>query len=480
MASSPKIKRTLASTRKPGDELIAFRVRGPKKQIDFLVGRRLQQRYYVLSLHGKGGMSLVYKAKDLETNQIVAVKTLKMQALSDDTVVKRFQREAEVLRRMNHPRIVQVFAYGTTERGQPFFIMDYLVGTSLGEILRTEGALDLERFQDVFVQVAAAIGHAHKHGAFHRDIKPGNIMLVESAGTSDYVKIVDFGIAKLAEEAQRLTRLGEVWGSPIYMSPEQCTGTTIDARTDIYSLGVVMYEALVGQVPFLGRNYVDTMGKQISEAPPPFSEVAPDNEIPESIERIVFKALEKDPAKRFQTMLEIKQELERAFSLEDSALMPKTTKSFSKKTDETRLSGTRHRASKPSRRTPSKNRLPSQDPMESQDHTSEELPARESQSADEHRSISVPRPSRSSSRIPTLQKISGGRAATEQPVTKRPESKRPERKKSKQENALSTLIILGVLALVLGMGLAMSDTARALLCKHLFEQDPPVQSNIEP
>lgn len=307
-------------------------------------------------------MSLVYKAKDLENSEIVAVKTLKTYAQADETVVKRFQREAEVLHLMNHPRIVEVMNYGSTARGQPFFVMDYLIGKSLSEIIRTEGALELERFQDIFVQVAAAIGHAHKHGAIHRDIKPGNIMLVERGGTSDYVKIVDFGIAKLKEEAQRLTRLGEVWGSPIYMSPEQCMGTTIDARSDIYSLGVVMYEALTGEVPFLGKTYVETMTRQISEPPPAFIETAPDRDIPETLEKIVFTALRKDPEHRYQSMLEMKRDLEMAL-FESATTAPEVEPPSSifgvlaRESEENGKSGGRGR-SRPVRRSPSRERIP--------------------------------------------------------------------------------------------------------------------------
>lgn len=294
---------------------VAFRIKIPQDKLDLLVGMRLEDRYYVMSLLGKGGMSLVYKAKDLKTGQVVAVKCLRTQVLGDEMVVKRFEREADVLNRLNHPRIVSFYGYGTNRRGQPYFIMDYLVGTSLGEILRKQGHLDLGRFQDIFVQVAAAIGHAHKHDAVHRDLKPGNIMLVEKGSTTDYVKIVDFGIAKVTEGQQKLTRLGEVWGSPIYMSPEQCMGATnIDARTDIYSLGVVMYEALTGEVPFLGRNYADTMMKQISEEPPSFKQSNPKLEIPAQLEQIVFRAMRKKPDERYQTMNELRHDLERALN----------------------------------------------------------------------------------------------------------------------------------------------------------------------
>ncbi|MBI1271332.1 protein kinase [bacterium] len=301
---------------------VGYRVRKPRDKRDLLVGTVLKDRYFVLSIIGKGGMSLVYKAKDLSTGKVVAVKALRTQGLGDETIVKRFKQEAEVLHRLNHPRIVSVYDYGTSRIGQPYFIMDYLVGVSLSQVLRKQGPLNLGRFQDIFVQIAAAVSHAHKHKAIHRDLKPGNIMLVEMGDTADYVKIVDFGIAKLAEDASKLTRLGEVWGSPIYMSPEQGMGTKIDTRTDIYSLGIVMYEALTGDVPFLGKNYVETMTKQMSEAPAPFSEVAGHLNIPASLEMIVFKALQKSPDDRYQTMADLKADLEKALSPDQVADSP--------------------------------------------------------------------------------------------------------------------------------------------------------------
>lgn len=306
----------------PAGGHVGYRVRKPKDKRDLLVGTVLKDRYFVLSIIGKGGMSLVYKAKDLSTGKVVAVKALRTQGLGDETIVKRFKQEAEVLHRLNHPRIVSVYDYGTSRIGQPYFIMDYLVGVSLSQVLRKQGPLNLGRFQDIFVQIAAAVSHAHKHKAIHRDLKPGNIMLVEMGDTVDYVKIVDFGIAKLAEDASKLTRLGEVWGSPIYMSPEQGMGTKIDTRTDIYSLGIVMYEALTGDVPFLGKNYVETMTKQMSEAPAPFSEVAGHLNIPASLEMIVFKALQKSPDDRYQTMADLKADLEKALSPDQVADSP--------------------------------------------------------------------------------------------------------------------------------------------------------------
>lgn len=361
-----RFKRSLSSKRVI-DPKIGFKVRIPQDKLDLLVGMRLEDRYYVMSLLGKGGMSLVYKAKDLKTGEVVAVKCLRTQVLGDEMVVKRFQREADVLNRLNHPRIVSFYGYGTNRRGQPYFVMDYLVGTSLGEILRKQGHLDLGRFQDIFVQVAAAIGHAHKHDAVHRDLKPGNIMLVEKGTTSDYVKIVDFGIAKVTEGTQKLTRLGEVWGSPIYMSPEQCMGTTIDARTDIYSLGIVMYEALTGEVPFLGRNYADTMMKQISEEPPTFKQSNPNLDIPSQLEQIVFRAIKKKPDERYQSMNDLRHDLERALN-QSLGQIPKQSGPM------LTLSGRQKTVEQPQPKMPEKNRA--ENPMSDvqQKVTSEDIP----------------------------------------------------------------------------------------------------------
>ncbi|HEY9774974.1 MAG TPA: serine/threonine-protein kinase [Planktothrix sp.] len=300
----------------PGtDRLPRFRVHVPSNAKDLLVGVNVASKYYVLSILGHGGMSVVYKAKTLNRSRpkIVALKTLRMQGLNDQLLVKRFQREAELLSHLNHPRIVQVHDYGYTKRGQPYFVMDYLIGDNLSGIIQREGCVSVKRARNIFNQVCGAVDHAHRCGVIHRDLKPGNIMLMTLDGEKDYVKVVDFGIARFEEEAQRLTRMGEVWGSPVYMSPEQCMGAQLDARSDIYSMGIVMYEALTGQVPFLGKNYVETMSQQIGEPPPPFCEAAPHIPIPAALEAVVMKTLAKEPEKRYQSMAELREDLENAF-----------------------------------------------------------------------------------------------------------------------------------------------------------------------
>jgi serine/threonine protein kinase len=283
--------------------------------MDSLVGTTVADRYYVLSILGTGGMSVVYKAKSLRRSRpkILAIKTLRTQELNDEVVVKRFQREAELLIHLNHPRIVQVHDHGYTGRGQPYFVMDYLVGQNLSQIIRKYGPLEPRRVRYIFSQVCGAVDHAHRCGVIHRDLKPGNIMLLDLEDEQDFVKVVDFGIARFQTETNRLTRLGEVWGSPVYMSPEQCMGKAIDARSDVYSVGIAMYEALTGEVPFLGKNYVDTMSKQITEPPRPMSEICPDIDVPERLEKAVFKALHKEPHERHQSMAELREEIEDAF-----------------------------------------------------------------------------------------------------------------------------------------------------------------------
>lgn len=313
-----KFNRGLATPAPPlpaAEKKMRFRILPAKDAKDSLVGITLAGRYYVLSILGFGGMSVVYKAKTLGRTKarIVAVKTLRTKGLNDELVVKRFQREADLLSHLNHPRIVQVHEYGYTKRGQPYFVMDYLVGENLAHVIKNEGCVTAERARHIFNQVCGAVDHAHRCGVVHRDLKPGNIMLMSLEGETDFVKVVDFGIARFEEEAQRLTRLGEVWGSPIYMSPEQCMGAQLDARSDIYSLGIVMYEALTGQVPFLGKTYVETMSKQISEAPRPFVEARPELVINPLLEQVVFKALNKEPERRYQSMAELRVDLENAF-----------------------------------------------------------------------------------------------------------------------------------------------------------------------
>lgn len=198
---------------------------------DPLLGTVFAERYKVLSVLGRGGMSIVYKAKHTLMDRIVAIKLLQASLVSDPQSLSRFQREAKAVSALNHPHVILVYDFGVADNGLPYLVMDYLEGQSLSDVIKDQGHISVSRCANIFLQSCEALQHAHGKGVLHRDLKPSNIMLVNNEGTTDFVKIVDFGIAKLinpGEESQRLTQTGEVIGSPLYMSPEQLMGRELD------------------------------------------------------------------------------------------------------------------------------------------------------------------------------------------------------------------------------------------------------------
>jgi len=291
---------------------------------DPLVGTKLDGKYEILSVLGTGGMGVVYKGKQELMDRIVAIKMLLAHHLNDTHSVKRFLHEGKATCKLKHPHIITVYDYGVSPQGQPYIVMDFLEGVPLSDQIRKEGQIGVDRSMSIFRQSALALEHAHSQGVIHRDLKPSNIVLIDFDGNKDYVKVVDFGVAKLIEDAgtemQRLTQMGEVCGSPVYMSPEQCQGMPLDPRSDIYSMGIVMYETLTNKLPLLGKTLVETMHKHIMEAPTPFSESRPDLYIPERVEQVIFKALSKNPEDRQQSMKELALEIDMA--------IPKRGKSF--------------------------------------------------------------------------------------------------------------------------------------------------------
>jgi serine/threonine protein kinase len=286
------------------DRLIALAARDP------MIGRSLDGgKYRITDTLGRGGMSVVYKAEQELVGRCVAIKTLTVQLLGDPTIVRRFTREVHALGRLNHPNIVTAFDCVVDGQGQPYFIMDYLDGVSLAEVFEAQPRLEQQRVCRIFSQVCSAVGYAHQQKVMHRDLKPGNIMLINVNEPDETVKIVDFGLAKISEDAHKLTASGEVWGTPSYMSPEQAHGQLNDHRSDIYSIGCVMYEALVGRPPFRGNSALDTLMMQINNPVASFAEAAPELNIHPALEYIVLRALAKDPALRFQQVSEMESAL---------------------------------------------------------------------------------------------------------------------------------------------------------------------------
>ena len=280
-----------------------------------LVGQVLAERYQIMGLLGSGGMSQVYKAKNLLTKRIVAVKLMHTHLLADNNAVRRFQQEATAASRLQQQNCITVWDLGITENGQPFLIMDYLEGRSLAQTIESQGALPVARCLHIFKQTCVALSAAHERGVVHRDLKPSNIMLITHEKDPDFVKVVDFGIAKIlpdgSGEGLKLTATGDIIGSPLYMSPEQCQGSPMDGRSDIYSLGCVMYEALTGSPPLLGQNMMETMYNQMNVVPSGLHGIKADDETVSALNDTVMKALSKKPSARQQTMAELGQALEK-------------------------------------------------------------------------------------------------------------------------------------------------------------------------
>ena len=279
-----------------------------------LVGKLLANKYRVLEEVGRGGMSIVYKGLHERMDRVVAIKMLQSQLLSDQNSLLRFQREAQAVACIAHPNVITIHESDIHE-GQPYIVMEFLTGESLADIIKRENHVNVARVVKIFSSVTDALALAHKKGVLHRDLKSSNIMLVrDEVSNVEVVKVVDFGIAKIlpssGKQAQNLTATGEIFGSPIYMSPEQCQGLPLDARSDIYSTGVMLYESLTGEPPLLGENIIDTMQMHVGSQPIPISQIRPDLYIPRGIEVIVAKALAKQPEHRFQSMEDFRDALQ--------------------------------------------------------------------------------------------------------------------------------------------------------------------------
>lgn len=272
------------------------------------------ERYQIIKMLGKGGMSTVYQARHQLTNKLVAVKMLNIDLLEDKNSFRRFHLEAKASAALSHPNVVAVHDFGSTPEGIPYIVMDYLDGSDLKVRIKEGAPISFNQAVKIFVQCCDALATAHEAGVVHRDLKPGNIMLVTQNREVDVVKIVDLGIAKLLPmsgvDVFDLTQSGQVFGSPTYMSPEQARGDLVDHRSDIYSLGCVMYELLTGRPPFGGNNALIVLHKHLSEEAAPMGQAEVRTANAEVLDPIVLRCLAKDPAKRYQSMLELKHDLE--------------------------------------------------------------------------------------------------------------------------------------------------------------------------
>jgi DNA-binding NarL/FixJ family response regulator/tRNA A-37 threonylcarbamoyl transferase component Bud32 len=275
---------------------------------DPFIGKTFAERYEIISVIGRGGMSIVYKAMHKFMKRLVAIKILHPHLVMDLNNLKRFRLEAEAASALAHENIIRIYDFGLSADGEAFLVMDYLDGLSLQQVVKRELSLSAERSMHIFLQICLGLEHAHNKGVVHRDLKPSNIVLVKDRDGLESVRIVDFGIAKIGTSGNlNITTAGEVYGSPAYMSPEQCMGQVVDQRSDIYSLGCVMYETLSGRAPFRSDNAFNIMNQQVRDMPQPLREIIP--ELPEELEKIIFKSMAKDPAARQQSASALRNEL---------------------------------------------------------------------------------------------------------------------------------------------------------------------------
>ncbi len=321
---------------------------GEDANLEFGRDQVILDRYKVIKLLGRGGMGSVYEVEHIHLHARYALKFLNKNQ-TNDAAWRRFEIEARATNKLEHPNLIKVHDFGLLPDGQPFFIMDIVKGETLADTIKKHGRLPLLKTLKIFIQVGFALAYAHESGVVHRDLKPSNIMIVQGHDGSliSSVKVVDLGIAKLTGidefNQQTLTRTGEIFGSPLYMSPEQCIGVAVDHRSDLYSLGCSMYEALTGAPPMIGENALSTMMKHQMEKPLSLKDASMGITFPSEVETLIAKLLEKDPEKRYSNaqllthdLVQLEQALSESresepalsFPIEVPAKVAKTTAKF--------------------------------------------------------------------------------------------------------------------------------------------------------
>lgn len=273
----------------------------PAESTDIKLGQVLDGKYRLDSKLGQGGMGAIYRATHLMLDKQVAVKLIKPELVTSSDLVRRFQREARAAGNLNHPNIAAAYDLGQTQDGTLYIAMELVNGPSLKDVIREQGPMPVDRVVRIMRQVGSALSLAHRHNIIHRDLKPHNIMLATD-GRHGVAKLLDFGIAKTFDEAStQLTATGFVLGTPQYMSPEQAAGRPIDGRSDLYSLGIILYEMLIGEVPFNDPSTPAVLVKHLTEVPAPPSRRRPDVQVSPVLEAIALRLLAKDPAERYQS-----------------------------------------------------------------------------------------------------------------------------------------------------------------------------------
>ena len=277
---------------------------------DPFIGKVIDGRYEIQARIGEGGMGVVYKARQVSIDRVIALKMLNPQMAADPTWVQRFYNEAKACSRLQHPNTIRMFDFGQSSEGRLFMTMEFLDGIVLRQAIANQSPFASNRVIKILIQCCASLAEAHAIGIIHRDIKPDNVFLLNMAGSPDFVKLLDFSVAKLLQENDRMrTQAGVVFGTPQYMSPEQGRGLPLDARSDLYALGLLAYEMLTGRVPFNDDNPMNVLQMHLRAEVPPMPQT-----IPYSVQTVVRRALEKEPSRRYQSAGEMMQHCQQVFS----------------------------------------------------------------------------------------------------------------------------------------------------------------------
>ena len=286
---------------------------------DPLLGAVIDGRYEVLRVIGEGGMGTVYEVRHQTLERRFAMKVLRADLSSESQLAARFVREAKAAAAVSHTNVVQITDFGSITTGQPYFVMEMLEGEPLRNLLRGEQSLPLSRAAAILVQISEGLLAAHNSGVVHRDLKPDNILVCRDSSGRDLIKVLDFGLAKVAGQS-RLTKGGMVFGTPHYMSPEQASGGELDHRSDMYSFGVVMYEVFTGRVPFEADTFMGVMTQHMYVQPTPPREIVDGTELG-VLEDITLRCLEKNPKERYPSMQDVSADLRRAVTVSSDGIV---------------------------------------------------------------------------------------------------------------------------------------------------------------